>query len=273
MVNIYKKLNVSVFEKEFFKQLKKNDENKCINTIDNNSKLIESYLNSDNPTEVKKFVNAFNDVVLNRKVKTYELFETVLKHNLFTDVYKQFRESDVLIRACKDIERYYKNFDFKNPKESCNINVIKWLLTMNINYRVQGEKGMTALMYAVKTVELNFVVKELMKKENFNDLLDNEGNNVLFHAAHNLSTLKEFYQYKNAYNPNHLNKNNENIFLYCSRLGRIKSEEYLKLLIDLKCADTNIENSDGKTIAMYLSEYGRYKELNYFVSIYDCAWL
>eukprot|EP00833_Pecoramyces_ruminatium_P004181 jgi/Orpsp1_1/1178213/evm.model.c7180000064451.1 len=98
------------FEKELLKQLRK-DSKKCLKVIEKNSKLVENYLNGDDLTTIKKFVNDFNDVVLDREVKKYKLFEAVLNHNLFTKVLAQFRESDVLIRACKDIKRYYKNYD------------------------------------------------------------------------------------------------------------------------------------------------------------------
>jgi len=146
------------FEKELLKQLRK-DSKKSLKVIDKNSKLVENYLNGDDLTTVNKFVNDFNSLVLDRNVKKYRYFEAVLKHRLFTKVLAQFRVSDVLIRACKDVKRYYLNYDFQDFNESCNTKVIEWLLTMDINYAVQDEDGMTALMYAVKATKLGFLIK------------------------------------------------------------------------------------------------------------------
>eukprot|EP00833_Pecoramyces_ruminatium_P005817 jgi/Orpsp1_1/1179849/evm.model.c7180000071056.2 len=70
------------------------------------------------------------------------------------------------------------------------------------------------------------------------------------------------------YNVNHVNNNNENILLYCSRLGKLTSEEYFDMLKKVGCTEPNISNADGKTAAMYLAEYGRYKELKLYVDYY-----
>jgi len=263
-------MNISdfeLFEKELFEQLKKNSK-KSLKVIDKNSKLVDFFLNSGDQATVVKFVNDFNDVVLDKKIKNYKYFEEVLKHGLFTNVLAYFRESDVLIRACQDVKRCYVSYEFQDHYEVINNNVLKWLLTMNINYEVQDEKGMTALMYAVKAVKMKFVVKELIKQEYLAYQLDNEGNSVLFHAAESFFSLEKFLKYKNMYDVNHVNNNNENILTYCSRLGRITSEEYFNMLMKVNCIDGNVVNTDGKTAAMYLSELGRYKELELFIEHY-----
>jgi len=255
------------FEKELLKQLRK-DNKKCLKVIEKNSKLVEKYLNGDDVTTIKKFVNDFNNVVLDREVKKYKYFEAVLKHNLFTKVLAQFRESDVLIRACRDVKILYYNYDFQDHEESCNTKVIKWLLTMNMNYAVQDENGMTALMNAVKYVKLKFVVKELINNEKLRNQLDNDGNNVLFHAANNFFSLEKFLPYKDMYDPNYVNNNNENILLYSCRLGRLVNEKYCEIIKKINCTEPNISNADGKTAAMYLAEYGRYKELKDYIEYY-----
>jgi len=258
---------LETFEKELFAKLRKNSK-KSLNIIEKNEKLVDNYLNGSNTEAIKKFVNGFNDVFLDKSVKKYKLFEAVLNHKLFTKVLAQFRESDVLIRACKDVKRYYSSYEFEDYDEIVNKKVVEWLLTMNINYAVQDEKGMTALMYAVKTVKLYFAVKVMMTEKSMY-LLDNDGNNVLFHAADNYSSLKEFIKYKDSYNIDHVNNNNENLYCYCSRKDKITSQKYLDTLKEYKCAQPNLANNDGKTAAMYLIFYAKYKELISFVKYYQ----
>jgi len=259
---------LETFEKELFDKLKKGSK-KSLKIIENNEKLVDNYLNGSNTKAIIKFVNDFNDVVLDRSIKKYKLFEAVLNHKLFTKVLAQFRESDVLIRACKDVKRYYANYEFEDFSESINKNVVKWLLTMNINYGVQNEKGMTALMYAVKTVKLYFAVKVMMKDEISMYILDNDGNNVLFHAADSYFSFKEFLKYKGSFNNDHVNNNNENLYCYCSRKDKITSQKYLDLLKEYKCTQPNLCNIEGKTAAMYLIFYARYKELTSYIRYYQ----
>lgn len=46
-----------------------NNKNQCLNTIENNKKLISIYLNdSEIENKTKKFVNKINDVILNIKI-------------------------------------------------------------------------------------------------------------------------------------------------------------------------------------------------------------
>jgi len=107
-----------------------------------------------------------------------------------------------------------------------------------------------------------------MDNEKLRNHLDHDGNNVLFHAAENFFTLEKFLPYKDMYDVNHVNNNNENILLYCCRHGRLTSEEYFNMLKKVGCTEPNVVNADGKTAAMYLAELGRYKELKLFVDYY-----
>jgi len=95
------------FENILFTNLKKGN-TKALKIIEENEKLIKFYLNDDQ-TIIKKFVTDFNNVLLDRNVKydNYKLFEEVLNHRLFTKVLDQFRESDILIRACADVKMFY----------------------------------------------------------------------------------------------------------------------------------------------------------------------
>ncbi|OUM57482.1 hypothetical protein PIROE2DRAFT_17522 [Piromyces sp. E2] len=237
------------FKRELFDKIRK-DKKKSIGIIEKYNKVIEYFLIGNRPTEIKSFVNEFNEVVLKPNINNYNIFEVILKHKLFIDVLAQFRESDILIRACKKGDRI----------------LAEWLLTMDINYGVKDDYGMTALMYAVKKPHLFGVVKEIMNTNGKHiQLCDNNGNNALFYATEEDETLNNFLEYKDIFDPNHLNNDNENIILYCCRYGKMKGEKYLDILNKYDCQEPNITNSKGKTAAMYLAEQGKYKELVLFL--------
>jgi len=258
---------IESFEKELFSKLKKNS-SKSLKIIENNRKKIDFYFNGKDTTQLVKFVNDFNEVVSDKKIKKYKMFEAVLKHPYFTRVLEQFRQSDILVKACGNVEKHYMFVDSPNSyNESFNKDLVKWLLTMNMNYGVQDELGRTALMYAVKYEDLDFVVKEMMNGNHIH-ILDNDGNSVLFHASETYRTLDKFVKYKHLFNHNHLNYNNENLILYCAKYRKINCYEYFDVLRKYDCKNYDLINNNGKTAAMYFAIYGQYKELEYIIKNY-----
>jgi len=128
------------FTNFLLKQLEVEDK-KAISTVDDHKEVIEQYLSDTNSEYLKKFVNDINTIIVEGKIKKFKIFEKVLNHLLFTSVLTEFRNSDVLIRACKAI----------------NKKAAEWLLTMNLNYDVQGENGATALMESAFRPAMNVV--------------------------------------------------------------------------------------------------------------------
>jgi len=238
-----------VFENTFFAQLKSNNK-ECLKTILKENKIVEYYLNKKNISYIKKFVNDFNEIVLDPNTKKYKLCESVLKRNSFSDVLDEFRESDVLIRACKN----------------CNKKAIEWLFTMNINYEIQDSLGMTALMHAAEHGGLDFAVEKMMKKNGKHvQLNDNNGNNVYFHATSSPDILKKLLKYGD-HGVFHINNDNENILLYCSRYNKMRSFE----ILDKKYSfNSELTNSVGKNIPMYLVENARFNELRNYDKKYS----
>jgi len=250
------------FKKDLFKNLKK-ESKKSLTIIEQNHKLIESYLFNKDLPQVKEFVNEFNDIVLDKKIKEYKLFEDVLKERTFADVLARFRESDVLVRICKMEFQKAENFNITSVE---NKKVIDWLLTMDINYGVQDELGMTALMYSVRHKILDFVVEKIMSTNGKHITFTNsKGNNALFFASLNRKNLKRFFKYKEYFDINHLNNNDENVILFACRFGELNTEEHVFLLNKLNCSYPNITNRDGLTAAMYLVKRCKYIAMESFV--------
>jgi len=231
------------FEKELFNKLTIEDKG-CLNTIENCKEVVNEYLNGKDEDSIKAFVNEFNNTLLTIKVKKYNLFENVLNHQLFGKVLAAFRQSDVMIRACKDVNR----------------KVVEWLLTMKIDYNYQDENGMNALMYAAEKASLGFAIKKIIEGNIDINRTDNNGNNALFHAASSPDNLKILL--KSKINKSQLNSDGESLLLYCCRYDKIRSFELI--YID-KSFDPNINNAVGKTAAMYLVENARFKEVKTFV--------
>eukprot|EP00833_Pecoramyces_ruminatium_P002338 jgi/Orpsp1_1/1176370/evm.model.c7180000057355.1 len=228
------------FEIEFLSLLEKNDK-KCIDVIEQNEKLIiENIINSQDIVLIQNFIFKLEEVVL--ILKKFKLIEKALNHNLFKVILAHFKKSDILIRACQN---------------NNNIDLIKWLLTMDIDLYLQDYYGMTALMFAVQHYSLIFVVKHILNNCS-NDILnitDNNGNNALFHAINNSNVLDILLDTKIDYN--HINNDNENILLYCCKMDKYNSVKPL-LKLDI---DPNMTNNVGKTAAMYLVENNRYLQL------------
>jgi len=232
------------FENQLFSQLKA-ENNDYLTTIESNKKIINEYLNSQDVNSIKAFVHEFNTTVLEAKVKNYKPFENVLNHSLFNKVLVAFRNSDIMVRACKIV----------------NKNAVEWLLKMNINYNYQDENGMNALMHAAEHASLNFALEKIINGGNFDiNMLDNNGNNALFHSTNTPDNLKTML--KTKINKHQLNNDGESLLLYCSRYDKFRSFEKLT---KEKIYDPNLCNCVGKTTAMYLVENGRYNELKTFI--------
>jgi len=232
------------FKNSLFLQLRNNSID-YLKTIEKYKKLIENYLNSHDPTDTKKFVKELNDVILEPQIKKYKIFESLLNHKLFTKVLANFRNSDILIKACKTV----------------NKSAVEWFLTMNMNYGTRDDVGATALMYAVEHTSLSFAVEAIMKSNGDHiHFADMYGNNALFYATNSPDIFKKLL--KSKIDIKHINNNNESLLLYCSKLDRIRAFE---ILCKNKSFDPNLCNSEGKTTAMYLVEHGRFREVKTYV--------
>lgn len=221
------------FEKSFFYELGNNSE-ACFSIIERNKELIQRYLiNYEKPIYRDIFINKLNDLII-RNSKEFKLIEDLLKHPLFSDVLYHFKKSDVLIRACK----------------AENSNAINWLFTMDIDFSVQDDDGMTALMYAVKHPNLYFAVERLaLFNHKLNNLSDKCGKTALFHAAQNPEAFKKLVRRK--FDINHCDHHGDSLILYCFKHGYMEAVHELRFQSDL---DLNYFDREGKNIIFYLFE-------------------
>jgi len=239
-------MNFEKFEKDFLSELKNNNKN-CLKKINENENIIKMNLGEHaNHETVNRFVEELNNAIIIQK--KFSLFEKVLKHSSFKRIYQSWKNSNILIKVCQI-----------GNKDAC-----KWILNLDINPRVQDENGRTALMYAVENKSLISIVRKLITNSDCLEILDNNGNNVLFYALHNIEVLNELLRTK--INVNHLNKNNETVLLYCCKHDIIEAINSLTVNKDI---NVNITDDDNKTPAMYLAEYGRYAEMK-SLSIRNC---
>jgi len=243
-------MDYNKFEEKILSQIKK-DKSKCIQTIENNEKLVKEYLTKTEKSNIiKEFVLKLNEIIA-VNLKKFKLVEKVLKHSLFTDVLEEFRNSTALIRAIKRV----------------NKDAIKWILTMNINLYVQDENGMTALMHAVRHVTLDSVVEDILNLDN--DCIyitDNNNENVLFHSIGNKKVFEKILN-SNA-DINNINKNGESILTYCCRNNTLPCFYDMIKKINV---DPDLINHEGRTAVMYLVENGRNEELRQLFAITKCS--
>ncbi|KAG4084115.1 ankyrin repeat-containing domain protein [Neocallimastix lanati (nom. inval.)] len=232
-------MNFENFMEELFIDLKNNDKN-CLKKLEENENFIKKNLNSnDLHNVIIKFIENINNIISNNENR-FNLIEKFLKHSTVTNIFNLWKNSDVLLKACK----------------AGNKNACKWLLDMDINSRVQDDEGKTALMYAIENPSLLSIVKRLIVKNDCLNILDNNHNNALYYALHNTNALMELLH--SEINVNNLNKDNETVLIYCCKNNIYEPIEFLTLNKNL---NVNLTDNYNKTAAMYLAEKGRYKEI------------
>eukprot|EP00833_Pecoramyces_ruminatium_P012873 jgi/Orpsp1_1/1186905/evm.model.d7180000054027.1 len=233
-------MNYESFIREFFGYLKSNNK-KCLKLIEKNNIFIENCFNQNsNQGIIKEFVNEINNTILQNNTGKFKLYESVLKSDSFKYIYFLFKNSNILIEACKNGQ----------------VDTAKWLITMDINPYIQDKTGRSALMYAVQNEKLLSIVEKYGNDFKCVMLEDHEGNNALYYAIYNsqaLALLKEV-------DINHLNHNHETVLMYSC-----KKEAYyvIKSLLDRKGINIDIPDKDGKTVPMILMENLRLNEFQY----------
>jgi ankyrin repeat protein len=235
------------FENTFFEQLKQKNVKKCLNLITTNEIIVNQYLGETGDESYKEsFVKRLNDKIIKEKY-SLNLVKKILKHDLFKFVFKKFKNSDILINACKQ----------KNKK------LINWLFNLNFNPCVVDENGMTALMHAAENPDLLFVVQyyvEIYPDKKCLHIADKNNETVLFHALNNINTLRIFFnlpEHKKV-DINHTNKNHETILIYCCKKELYKAA---KVIVCQKDVDFNITDNNGYSAHMYLIEKGCHEVL------------
>jgi len=236
-------MNFSQFNEAFLTYLNNNDKN-CLKLIEKNKKFVESLFNKNsNPANVKDFVKEINYFILQTR-SGYKLIESALKMEPMKYVNYVFRNSKILIEACK----------------MGNEVATKWLIyNMKINPYVQDKVGRTALMYAVSNENLLFVVKKYRKDYKCLMMKDYKGNNALYYAIYNTQAIALLTEVDYR----HTNNNHETALMFYYRKGEFNA---IKALMNNKGVNVNIPDKDGKTILMHLAENLRVKELEYFNS-------
>lgn len=227
-------------EKKFISEILK-DKKKCIDTINENKDVIIKYLRgTEKPIYITELVNKLNDIIVN-KLKKFKIIEKVLKHELFIKVLEEFRKSDVLIKA------------MRNKKTDA----VKWLLTMDMNYYVQDEKGTTAFIEASKSLTYLFVMKEILKNnEDILNITDDDGNLALFYAS-NIKIFSLLCEIKIDFN--HINNEGDTVLINCCKQKICPN--FKEILTRMSEKKIDHVNKEGKTALMYLVEFGNYDKI------------
>jgi len=229
-------MEYSEFEKKLLSQLK-NDDQDSINTLLNNRKLIQEYLqNTEKPIHIKSLVDGINDIVINKQ-NNFDTIEKVLTTESMKCVLSEFRNSNVMLAACK-----------KN-----NISAVKWLLQMKINPYIQDENGMTALMHAAKNNLISIFPQLVNENDKYINMVDKNNENALFHAINNPNSFEKLL--KTNIDFNNLNKQNENVLL-CSCRYDLRTN--VSNLLSKPNLDYNKFDKEGRTALMHLLDHENY---------------
>jgi len=244
-------MDFKIFEEKLLNGLEKHKCRKCIKIIDNNETLIKNNFDNDKNSKIlNEFIEKFNNIIINisnnRSEKYYKIFEIILNHKFFANVLSEFRNSTIFVKACKKKK----------------VELIKWLLTMKINYCVKDEYERTALMYLSRIPILFFAVKKILKDKNTPELLectDNQGKTAIYYAAANPRAATEIM--KAGCNLDHKDNDGNTVLNYCC-----KNEIFLSF-ISILCNNNNKSinelNNEGKNAMIYLTEQGNAWELKH----------
>lgn len=165
-----------------------------------------------------------------------------MRHELFTEVLEEFRESDVLVKA------------IRNKKTTA----VNWLMTMGMNYLAQDENEVTTLMRAAENSSYLSVMKEILEKcSDAIYITDINDSTALFYAngAEDDKPFSLLLQTK--IDSKHINRNEETLLLNCCKRRFCPNFEKILSITD----DIDHANKSGMTAAMLLVENGKYKEL------------
>ena len=224
------------FEKKLIYQLK-NDDQDSINTVLNNRKLIQEYLqNTEKPIHIKSLVDGINDIIVSKRVN-FGIIEKVLIMESMKCVLSEFRSSDVMLLACK----------------KRNIMAVKWLLQMNINPYMEDDNGMTVLMQAAKNDLLYYFPQLIGEDNDYINILDKNNENALFYAINNLNSFNKLLE--TNINVNNINKQNDNVLLYSCRYDLYDN---VYSLLNKPELDYNQIDKEGRTALMYLLDHEYY---------------
>jgi len=224
------------FEKKLIYQLK-NDDQDSINTVLNNRKLIQEYLqNTEKLIHIKSLIDGINDIIVNKRVN-FGIIEKVLTMESMEYVLSEFRSSDVMLLACK----------------KSNIMAVKWLLQMNINPYMEDDNGMTVLMQAAKNDLLYYFPQLIGEDNDYINILDKNNENALFYAINNPKSFNKLLE--TNINVNNINKQNDNVLLYSCRYDL---HDNVYSLLNKPELDYNQIDKEGRTALMYLLDHEYY---------------
>lgn len=212
----------------------------------------------------------------------YKIVEEVLSQCQFREVLKEFRQTQVLIQACRGIKR----------------KTIEVLLKLNVDVNINDEHGNTALIEASKDSTLYNSVKNLVrKKANLNAvndegtsallnsckipdnkifkylvnaganifISDHDGNNALMHACSYGETEKIKFLVRKRVGLNAVNNDGDTALMQSVRAGKISIVKYL-LKHNVKVNVVNRKKQNALVIA-FVTGYDKVVEYKYLAII------
>jgi len=158
---------------------------------------------------------------------------------------KEFRETNVLITACRNIKK----------------RTIELLLQLDVNVNVTDDHGNTALIEACKHPYLYSCIKEIIKKKPNLNVINDEGTSPLLNSCKN--TDNRIFKYLIQKNANIYTTDFEgnNSLMYACSYGEINKVKYLVK----KGINVNAVNSKGETALMQSIKSGRSDIVKYLL--------
>jgi len=231
-------MDFAEFKTSLIEKIKSDKKHGCDKVIESHQKLIDEYFNrKENYSYVKEFVHDLCELVLSGYTSSSIL--NLLKNPSFAEVAAEFKQSDVLVKACQD----------KGKKK-----VAEWLLkNVDMNLEAKDESGRTALMVAAENDFTTMVKTLLTKKEVDVNAVDSNGNSALFYAIGKSS----FYTVMEAINvdPALLNNDGKNVAMRLVEEGQqLQLSSLVKKYPTL--VDVDFVNKKGESlVTLFIKNY------------------
>ncbi|ORX61169.1 ankyrin [Piromyces finnis] len=211
----------------------------------------------------------------------YKILDEILSKPYFSEILKEFRQTTVLITACKLLKKktiellinYQIDVNVRDDHNNTALieasnypylfNNIKTFIKLNANVNVINDEGTSALLNSCKLAD-NKIFKLLVNKGANIYITDNQGNNALMYACSNNDIYKIRYLLKKGINIDTQNSDGETALM---QSVRARNDNIVKFLLKYK-ASINILNKKNQSaltigfITLYDQEVVNYKDLS-----------
>jgi len=192
--------------------------------------LLDNGLLVDTSNKNNVFYKLLSALITAINNSQYKIINEIKDHKQFNEVMKDFRETNVLITACKNIKK----------------RTVDLLLQLDVNVNITDEHGNSALLEACKHPYLYSCIKEMVKRKANLNVVNDEGTSPVLNSCKNDDSKIFKYLIDKNVNIYTTDFDGNNSLMYACSYGDLNKVKYLVK----KGINLNAVNSKGETALM-----------------------